>query len=116
MGSLKFIKAIKMIPDRIEFGLYMLDLFTQNERMTKAHIKLITSEYSSMRSNWVYVYSGLVAEKKIKKIEEMADDEKDKLWEYAKELRPDISALTKEQAKDLCRSLVTIEYLLNLKK
>jgi hypothetical protein len=99
-----------VIPDRYEFGRAMLRMFTENGRMQEAHFSLLRSELSSMRSNWVYVYSGLIAEKKITKIEDLERPDKIELINYAKEIAP---ALDGEKFKDLCRSLVTIEYFLN---
>lgn len=55
-------------------------------------------------------YRAFVREKKITAIEDMPIGEKKKLWEQAKEFAK--NRLNQQEMVDLCRSLLTLEYML----
>lgn len=57
-------------------------------------------------------YKSLVIKRLIKELELLPIDQKNTIWEQAKEFAND--RLNKDQLIDLCRSLYALEYLLNL--
>lgn len=57
-------------------------------------------------------YRSLVIKKAIKELESLPVNQKNTIWEQAKEFSN--GRLNKDQLIDLCRSLYTLEYLLNL--
>lgn len=107
---------------RYELGLYLIETFhppvrkeedlAHLEQMKKAHLSLLSSEFSSMRGNWVFVYKGLVKSGKVKPIEQLEQSEKMELWNHAKEMGPKLNS---DQLVSLCKSLYSIEYYLNEK-
>jgi hypothetical protein len=91
------------------FANNLVNIFKQNEGMRDAHLMLLGSPLSSMRSNWVYIYSYATKRGLFNPIDKLPEDEKKELWNHAKEIGKE---LNKEQLIDLCKSLITIEYYL----
>lgn len=60
-------------------------------------------------------YNIFLYQKKIKKIEDLPENEKQIIWETAKELSNG-RLQNNEQMKTLCRALYSLEYLLSIKK
>lgn len=92
----------------IDIVIRQSQLFTENN--TGYCNALVTC--GSIRKLWTVAYKCLVGLKKISPIENLTIEEKTTIWETAKDIAAD--RLNKQDMIELCQSLYTLEYILNL--
>jgi hypothetical protein len=91
----------------VEVGQKQAALFHQNNVV---YIDCLV-KYKTIRTLMVAVYNSLVFNKKIDRIENLLIEEKAALFESAKDFAKE--TLDTKQMINLCKSLYTLEYLLN---
>lgn len=92
----------------MELVVYQSKLFNDNN--TGYCSTLVGCE--SIRKMWVVAYNCLVCLKRISPIENLSIEEKTTIWETAKDIASE--RLGKQEMIELCKSLYTLEYILNL--
>lgn len=90
----------------------MLETFSG--KMAESHLNLLKCSFSSMRSNWLYVYQHMTKQQGLTTIEQLPEEDKAQLKKSVKEIAQG-SKLTVDQMVDLARCLYTIEYFLHEK-
>lgn len=94
----------------MDLAIKQAKLFTEdNINYTNA---LVTCE--SIRNIWVSAYRGLVRLNYLGPLEGLPTDEKNNVWETAKDIAANRLNLSK--TIELCKSLYCLEYVLNLKE
>ena len=89
----------------------LLKCLGYSQAMKDAQLSLLSRpDVKSLRSMWYEIYQSSVRNDVFKPVETLPQDEKQELWNYTRELAPN---LAHEEKIKLSKCLIAIEYYLN---